>query len=112
MGNVGAFQPQLTEDADEEMAQPPELMLAMVVENDGKQTLALPASLREKWASDPIRKDEWLHELQTFDARQLTSSHNLPVPRLSSESLPKASILAQVWGDGGGANSIAKHAGG
>ena len=75
MGNVPAFQPQLPEAEEDAGLQPPELMLAMIVESELKQTLALPASLREKWASDPIRKDEWFQELQNFDARQLISSH-------------------------------------
>ena len=73
LGNVAAFQPQADDVPEGEDIQPPELMLAVVTEHEGRKCLALPASIREKWQNDPVRKDAWMQELQAFDARSIVT---------------------------------------
>ena len=63
-------EPDATEQGD--MVEPPELMFSLVIESNAQLTLALPDSIRKKWIDDPVRKVEWMAELQAFDSRCLS----------------------------------------
>ena len=71
LGSVPPYQPEPETSEDTNMDEPPDLMISVVVENGGQRTLALPDSIRKKWADDPVRKADWMAELQAFDSRCL-----------------------------------------
>ena len=75
MGTVPAYQPDAEEGEAADADEPPEMMVAVVKsEQNGEKRLVLPSSFREKWASDPVRKNEWFCELQGFDSRLIAST--------------------------------------
>ena len=68
-----AYAPELdTDDNDPANFALPGLLLCTVAETpDGKKTLALAPSIRNKWNEDTQCCGEWQAEIAAFDARQL-----------------------------------------
>ena len=74
---MAPYQPEADATEDAEPTEPPELMISVVTELGGRKTLALPDSVRKKWADDPARKSQWMAELQAFDSRYLVYASKL-----------------------------------
>ena len=73
LGSVPAYQPNAGAEDVALSPDVPEMMVAIIMEDGGRKSLSLPNSFRTKWAADPVRKGQWLSELQLFDARLLIS---------------------------------------